>query len=132
MVMRLDKLLAHYGIGTRKEVKNYIRKGFVTVNGSLFPYERIGNEFYFGKIHDGQVEINFEGILNIYNQLFTKYANICSKCKAKDFCSVCIVSDIKGYEVCSQTKPRNIKDFISFFETNPNILRNIIKTISII
>ena len=32
MVMRLDKLLAHYGIGTRKEVKNYIRKGFVTVN----------------------------------------------------------------------------------------------------
>ena len=35
MVMRLDKLLAHYGIGTRKEVKNYIRKGFVTVNGSI-------------------------------------------------------------------------------------------------
>ena len=31
MVMRLDKLLAHYGIGTRKEVKNYIRKGFVTM-----------------------------------------------------------------------------------------------------
>lgn len=110
----------------------FSRKIFVTVNGSLFPCERIGNEFYFGKIHDGQVEINFEGILNIYNQLFTKYANICSKCKAKDFCSVCIVSDIKGYEVCSQTKPRNIKDFISFFETNPNILRNIIKTISII
>ena len=25
MVMRLDKLLAHYGIGTRKEVKNYIK-----------------------------------------------------------------------------------------------------------
>lgn len=33
MVMRLDKLLAHYGIGTRKEVKSFIRKGFVTVNG---------------------------------------------------------------------------------------------------
>lgn len=33
MVMRLDKLLANYGIGTRKEVKAYIRKGFVEVNG---------------------------------------------------------------------------------------------------
>lgn len=33
MVMRLDKLLANYGIGTRKEVKSYIRKGFVEVNG---------------------------------------------------------------------------------------------------
>lgn len=31
-MMRLDKLLAHSGIGTRKEVKNYIRKGFVLVN----------------------------------------------------------------------------------------------------
>lgn len=29
MAMRLDKLLAHYGVGTRKEVKNYIRNGFV-------------------------------------------------------------------------------------------------------
>lgn len=35
MVMRLDKLLANYGIGTRKEVKAYIRKGFVEVNGKI-------------------------------------------------------------------------------------------------
>lgn len=35
MKMRLDKLLAHYGIGTRKEVKSYIRKGFVTVNNEI-------------------------------------------------------------------------------------------------
>lgn len=30
--MRLDKYLADMGVGTRKEVKNYIRKGLVTVN----------------------------------------------------------------------------------------------------
>ena len=35
MMMRLDKLLANYGIGTRKEVKSYIRKGFVEVNGEI-------------------------------------------------------------------------------------------------
>lgn len=33
MVMRLDKLLANHGIGTRKEVKALIRKGYVKVNG---------------------------------------------------------------------------------------------------
>lgn len=33
--MRLDKYLAHYGIGTRKEVKSYIRKGFVKVNSQI-------------------------------------------------------------------------------------------------
>lgn len=33
--MRLDKLLAHLGLGTRKEVKKYIRKGFVLVNDKV-------------------------------------------------------------------------------------------------
>lgn len=33
--MRLDKFLAHYGLGTRKEVKNYIRKGQVKVNDMI-------------------------------------------------------------------------------------------------
>lgn len=33
--MRLDKLLAHSGFGTRKEVKDLIKKGYVTVNGVI-------------------------------------------------------------------------------------------------
>lgn len=33
--MRLDKLLAHSGFGTRKEVKNLIKKGYVSVNGEI-------------------------------------------------------------------------------------------------
>ena len=33
--MRLDKLLAHCGYGSRKQVKEYIRKGFVLVNGEV-------------------------------------------------------------------------------------------------
>lgn len=31
--MRLDKFLSNNGVGTRKEVKNIIRKGFVKING---------------------------------------------------------------------------------------------------
>jgi len=33
--LRLDKYLADAGIGTRSEVKNYIKKGFVTINGII-------------------------------------------------------------------------------------------------
>lgn len=33
--IRLDKYLADAGIGTRQEVKSYIKKGLVTVNGTL-------------------------------------------------------------------------------------------------
>ena len=32
-MIRLDKLLAHSGQGSRKEVKELIRKGYVSVNG---------------------------------------------------------------------------------------------------
>lgn len=32
-MMRLDKFLAHAGLGTRKEVKELVRKGRVEING---------------------------------------------------------------------------------------------------
>jgi 16S rRNA pseudouridine516 synthase len=34
-MIRLDKMLAHMGYGTRKEVKEIIRKGFVSVDGEI-------------------------------------------------------------------------------------------------
>lgn len=34
-LMRIDKFLANAGIGTRSEIKNYIKKGVVQVNGEL-------------------------------------------------------------------------------------------------
>lgn len=33
--MRLDKMLAHLGYGSRKEVKQFIRKGFISINGEI-------------------------------------------------------------------------------------------------
>lgn len=34
-MIRLDKMLSHMGYGSRKEVKEYIRKGYVLVNGEI-------------------------------------------------------------------------------------------------
>ena len=34
-MMRLDKFLCEMGVGTRSEVKNYLKKGQVTVNGEI-------------------------------------------------------------------------------------------------
>lgn len=39
--MRIDKLLAHSGFGTRKEVKELIRKGIVSVNGEKIKKDKI-------------------------------------------------------------------------------------------
>ena len=38
--MRLDKLLAHCGFGTRKEVKDYIKKGYVLVNNKVVKVDK--------------------------------------------------------------------------------------------
>ena len=39
--MRLDKLLAHSGFGTRKEVKELIKKGFVSVNDETIKTDKM-------------------------------------------------------------------------------------------
>lgn len=59
--MRLDKYLADMGIGTRSEVKQYIRKKQVTVNGA-FP---TGAQ---QKVEPGQDEIRFQGEVVSYVQ----------------------------------------------------------------
>lgn len=46
--MRLDKLLAHSGFGTRKEVKSLIKKGFVKVNEQIIKQDK----FQVDPIHD--------------------------------------------------------------------------------
>lgn len=38
--MRLDKILAHSGFGTRKEVKDLIKKGYVSVNGQIIKKDK--------------------------------------------------------------------------------------------
>ncbi len=50
--MRLDKMLAHLGYGSRKEVKEFIRKGYVMVNG-----ETITNDDF--KVDEENDEIIF-------------------------------------------------------------------------
>lgn len=104
----------------------------MSVNGKIYPCERIGNDFKFGIIENGKVKIYYDDILESYNQLFKRFAKICGNCKAIEFCSVCAVSDTTGYEVCERSKPKNISEIISFFEAKPQTLKKIIKEITLI
>ncbi len=59
-MMRLDKMLANMGYGSRKQVKEYIRKGFVLVNGETitnddFKIDELNDEVI---IADNKVEYN--------------------------------------------------------------------------
>lgn len=91
--MRLDKLLANYGIGTRKEVKNYIRKGFVEVNGEI-----IKKDDY--KVDHETDEIIFDGELIQYRPyvylMLNKPQGYVSA--TKDNVHPTVIELIEGYE----------------------------------
>ena len=78
-MIRLDKLLSHKGYGSRKEVKELIRKGQVSVNEVVIK----DDDFKVDEVND---EVIVEGIIVdyqkfIYNIDSSTYAGrICSKC----------------------------------------------------
>lgn len=62
MSMRLDKLLSHSGYGSRKEVKEIIRKGYVSVNEEI-----ITNDDY--KVDELNDEVVVDGMEVLYQKL---------------------------------------------------------------
>lgn len=62
-MMRLDKMLAHCGYGSRKEVKEYIRKGYILVNGEIitnddYKVDEINDEITFA-----DENVNYENMI---------------------------------------------------------------------
>ena len=92
MAMRLDKLLAHYGIGTRKEVKTYIRKGYVQVNGQIIKKDDFKVDYEKDQIlFDGQ-SINYKPYVYLMLNKPSGYVSA-----TKDNVHPTVVDLIKGY-----------------------------------
>lgn len=63
--MRLDKLLAHNGYGSRKDVKRLIRSGWVSVNG-----EKIISDDYHVDPNTDEIWVNEESVALVTSQTF--------------------------------------------------------------
>ena len=61
--MRLDKYLADMQIGSRKEVKVFIKKGFVTVNGTVIKSDKY-------QVDEKVDEVTFDGEVICYQKEF--------------------------------------------------------------
>lgn len=93
MVMRLDKLLANYGIGSRKEVKAYIRKGFVEINGEVIKKDDYKVDYEKDEIvFDGEL-INYRPY--VYLMLNKPQGYVCA---TKDNVHPTVIELIVGYE----------------------------------
>lgn len=93
MEMRLDKMLAKYGLGSRKQVKNLIRKGFITVNGQI-----IKNDDYKVNLNEDEVVCDGE-VINyqpyVYLMLNKPQGYVCA---TKDNVHPTVLDLIFGYE----------------------------------
>ena len=63
--MRLDKLLAHMDYGSRKEVKELIRKGYVLVNGNVIKDDDFKVDEFNDEINILDSEIKYEEFIYI-------------------------------------------------------------------
>ncbi len=96
-MIRLDKALAHMGIGSRKEVKNYIRKGYVVVNGEVV-YD---DDF---KISPDEDEIIIDGESFVFSELVYLMLN-----KPQDVISATIDDRYETVvDLCSEYRKYNI------------------------
>lgn len=93
MAMRLDKLLAHHGIGTRKEVKSYIRKGYVSVNDVVIKKDDFKVDYEKDIIKFDDEIINYRPYVYI---MLNKPAGYVSA--TKDNVHPTVVDIIHGYE----------------------------------
>ena len=74
VMMRLDKFLCEMGVGTRSEVKNYLKKGQITLNGEIVkkPEVKIDAEGFWTVNGERVVGANGNPVLadDISNTLF--------------------------------------------------------------
>lgn len=67
--MRLDKLLSHSGYGTRKEVKELIKKGYVEVNGKIVKKDKEQVDPSIDEIQvDGEIVLYEEQVYYMLNK----------------------------------------------------------------
>lgn len=68
----------------------FSRKVFITVNGEIFPCERIPRKFIMGQIREDKLNLDYENCAKIYNSLMSSMEKICEKCFNKKGCIQCV------------------------------------------
>lgn len=81
-MMRLDKYLAMAGIGSRKEIKQYIRNGYVSVNGEMVRKDDMKIDEVHDSVYFDDEEIVF--MRNVYLMMNKPMNTVCANddCKA--------------------------------------------------
>ena len=114
----------------------FSKKIYMTLNGDLYPCERIDFCFAMGNIHDTNV-LNAEQITSRYNQYFKNISPVCTACERKSLCDKCLfhINDIqKNKPHCNNIMNREqfnemVDSSIAICKKYPELYRIIMKKI---
>ncbi|MCL2289314.1 MAG: radical SAM peptide maturase [Bacteroidetes bacterium] len=101
----------------------FSRKIYMTLNGNLYPCERLDTCFALGNVHDSKV-LDAEQIASQYNQYFKNISPACTACERNFSCNKCLfhIDDIQEKKPHCNNRMNNEK----FCETT-NIIINTCK-----
>lgn len=88
------------------------RKLFFTVNGKIFPCEKIGNKNPIALVNNGVVSIDYDYINDLYSKTIETLLPQCKECLVWKNCSYCIflMPEVEGKKKCDR--------FISYNKAN--------------
>ncbi len=116
----------------------FSRKIFVTANGKLLPCENIPHKFAFGNVTDENVNLNFEEIVNTYNNALNRLKNKCEGCYRLTNCSQCMYylnvydENIMCYGYMNRDDfSKYLSSLITYFENNPDSFEKIMTETSL-
>lgn len=86
-LLKDEKKVVHMPSGT---CMAFYKKMFVTVNGKIFPCEKIGQRYPLGFVSEDKVDIDFDRISSIYEEMYKPLLKICENCYHQDSCAQCV------------------------------------------
>jgi len=112
----------------------FSKKIYMTINGDLYPCERVDNCFSLGNIHANNV-LDVEQITFRYNQYFKNISPTCTVCKRKFACKRCLfhIEGIQGDKPqCSDITDNVmfehiVSSVIAVCKKHPDLYRKIMK-----
>lgn len=115
----------------------FYKKVFVTVNGKIFPCEKIGQNYPVGYVDDIKVDLDFEKIASFYDSMYKPLLKLCKQCYHQRNCSQCVFNI---YDKCKSgklkcptfvNKPTMIKYLkmnLDYLEANPEAYEKLLET----
>lgn len=115
----------------------FSRKLFMTINNKILACEKIGQGFVLGYVKDNDVVIDFEDIVERYNNIYDCLISTCRECYNQLFCNQCVfylkrenqrVKCLKFFDL--ERFSTHLKSIITLVETDPSCYDMIINRVN--